>query len=177
MIKNEARFNLMILHCTKKLAAKIPAVSNEPLTETSPLGSWHANLYTIDRHNVLLFCHDDTRYTVFLPGLRKAHFAELGHWFRETFTASLAYMGVPDTQIRRAELALGSVQCDTRTDRSVLGSLNQMRFMLDGRVCEVENVMLLNPLSVTRWLCHYPVSQGKTIWMADEAMLERVAAL
>lgn len=58
----------MIIHCTKKLAAKLPAVSLEPLMETSPLGSWHANLYTIDRRNCLLFCHDDTRYTVFLPG-------------------------------------------------------------------------------------------------------------
>ncbi len=62
-------------------------------------------------------------------------------------------------------------------NRSVLGSLNQMRFLLDGRVTEVEDVMLLNPLSVTRWLCHYPVSHGKTFWMADEAMQKRVLAL
>lgn len=86
-------------------------------------------------------------------------------------------MGVADSQVRRAELALGPVAFDTCTDRSVLGSLNQMRFMLDGRVNEVEDVMLLNPLSVTRWLCHYPVGSGKAFWMADEAMWERVAAL
>ena len=88
-------------------------------------------------------------------------------------------MGILDSQVRKAELALGPVGFDTCTDRSVLGSLNQMRFMLDGRVCEVENVMLLNPLSVTRWLCHYPVNipGRKGFWMADEAMLERVAAL
>jgi hypothetical protein len=169
----------MIIHCTKKLAAKLPAVSSEPLSETSPLGSWHANLYIIDRRNVVLFCHDNTRYTLFLPGLRKQEFAELGRWFRELFTASLAYMGMEDNLVRRAELALGPVQFDTRTDRSVLGSLNQMSFMLDARVSKVENVMLLNPLSVNRWLCHYPVSvKGvKGFWMADDAMIERVAAL
>jgi hypothetical protein len=169
----------MTLHCTKKLSAKLHSVSCEPLTETSPLGSWHAQVYTIDRHNCLLFCHDDTRYTVFLPGLRKAEFADLGRWFREAFTASLAYMGLPDVQIRKAELALGPVLFDTCTDRSVLGSLNQMRFMLDGRVCEVKDVMLLNPLSVTRWLCHYPVNVrgGKEFWMADDAMAKRVMGL
>jgi hypothetical protein len=124
----------VIIHCTQKLAAKLPVVSAEPLTETSPLGSWHANVYTIDRHHCLLFCHDDTRYTVFLPGLRKEHFAELGRWFKEAFTASLAYMGVADNQVRRAELAIGPVQFDTCTDRSVQGSLNQMRFMLEGQL-------------------------------------------
>jgi len=84
----------MIIHCTKKLAAKLPVVSTDLLTENSPLGSWHANLYTIDRRNCLLFCHDETRYTLFFPGLRKPHFAELDRWFREAFTASLAYMGM-----------------------------------------------------------------------------------
>ena len=163
----------------QKLAAKLPTVSKEPLTETSPLGSWHAHLYVIDRRNCLLFCHDETRYTVFLPGLRKPQLAELGRWFREAFTASLSYMGVPENQVRRAELALGEVRFDTNTNRSVQGSLNQMRFMLDARLEEVPDVMLLNPLSITRWLCHCPVSVhgGKKFWMADDAMAERVAEL
>jgi hypothetical protein len=169
----------MIIHCTKKLAGKLPSVSSTPLAETSPLGSWHANLYTIDRRNCVLFCHDATRYTLFLPGLRKPELAELGRWHRELFNASLAYMGMEDNLVRRAELALGPVGFDTVTDRSVLGSLNQMKFMLDTRVAEVEDVMLLNPLSVNRWLCHYPVNiKGvKGFWMADEAMMERVSTL
>lgn len=167
----------MIIHCTKKLAAKLPVISDDLLAENSPLGSWHANLYTIDRRNCLLFCHDETRYTLFIPGLRKPHFAELDRWFKEVFTASLAYMGLADSQVRRVELTLGRIEFDNNTNRSVLGSLNQMRFLLDGRVNEVEDVMLLNPLSVTRWLCHYPVSRGKVFLMADEAMREWVLAL
>ena len=35
-------------------------------------------------------------------------------------------MGLPDNQVRRAELALGETRFDTHTDRSVQGSLNQM---------------------------------------------------
>ncbi len=168
-----------VLHCTRKLAGKLSDISAPAPVETGPLGSWHANLYTIDRRNCVLFCHDATRYTVFIPGLRKAQFAELGRWFKEAFLASLAYMGLADHRVRRAELALSAVRFDTNTNRSVLGSLNQMKFMLDGRVAEVEDVMLLNPLSVTRWLCHYPVNiKGeKGFWMADEAMRERVEAL
>jgi len=169
----------LIIHCTQKLAKKLPDVSKEAHIEASPLGSWHANLYTIDRRNCVLFCHDATRYTVFIPGLRKAEFVAHGRWLKEAFLASLAYLGMEDDPVHRAELALGAVQFDTSTNRSVLGSLNQMKFMLDARVAEVEDVMLLNPLSVTRWLCHYPVNiKGeKGFWMADKAMMERVEAL
>lgn len=103
----------MIIHCTKKLAAKLPEVSSGVLTETSSLGSWHAHLYVIDRRNCLLFCHDKTRYKAFLPGLWQPQPVELGRWFKEALTSSFAYMGLPDNKVRRAELVLGAVQFDT----------------------------------------------------------------
>jgi len=60
----------------------------------------------------------------------------------------------------------------------VMVSLNQMKLMLDVRMAEVADVMLLNPLEVNRWLNHTPVSaRGEGFWFADEAMLARVAAL
>ena len=51
----------MIIHATRKLAQRLPDVSIEPLKETSPLGSWHADRLTIDRRQCVLFCHDETR--------------------------------------------------------------------------------------------------------------------
>lgn len=169
----------MIIHCTQKLAAKLPEVSAVPLQETSPLGSWHAHVYVIDRKQCVLFCHDDTRYTLFLPGLRKPNFAELGHLFRELFTATLAVIGVPDSQIRRAELALGPVRFDTAYDRSVQGSLKQMHFGLQCFIEDVPDVMLVDPLAMSLRLSHYPVRirNGKEYWMADKAMRERVMGL
>ncbi|AOV18128.1 hypothetical protein BJI67_14595 [Acidihalobacter aeolianus] len=167
----------MLIHCTQKLAAMLPAVSREPLAETSPLGSWHAHLYRIDRRHVVMFCHDETRYTLYLPGVRKPEFNDLGHWFKDIFTSSLAYMGVPYNLVLRAELALGPARFDTCTDRSVLASLTQMRYLLDARVLEVPDVMRLDPMSVNRGLCRYAASRGKTFRMADEAMIERVFAL
>ncbi len=80
----------MITHCTQKLAAKLPEVSAPPLSETSPLGSWHAHLYTIDRRQCVLFCHDTTRYILFAAGLRKEQFADLGRLHRELFLTTLA---------------------------------------------------------------------------------------
>jgi len=79
----------MIFHCSQKLAAKlddIAKVSSLPLEETSPLGGWHGHLFTVDWQQCVLFCHDATRFTLFLPGLRKEHFVNLGNeWFRPLY--------------------------------------------------------------------------------------------
>jgi len=75
----------MIIHYMKKLAGKLPEVSSEPLDEASPLGSWHANIYTIDHRNCILFCHDQTRFVLFMAGLKKEHFANLNALFQDMY--------------------------------------------------------------------------------------------
>ena len=51
----------MIIHCSEKLAAKLNGVSPIPLPETSPPGSWHGHLFTLDRRQCVMFCHDANR--------------------------------------------------------------------------------------------------------------------
>ena len=155
----------MIIHCSQKLAAKLPAIASTPLEETSPLGSWHAHLFTLDRRQCVMFCHDATRYVLFLPGLRKDHFTELGsQWFRPLYLATLAMLGCSDTQIKKLELALGPMRFDTATDRSVQGSL---------RVAKLD----LDPLAMSCWLNERPVTiRGKWI-RPGRAMLEAVAGI
>ena len=168
----------MIIHGSKKLAAKLPDVSPTALEEASPLGSWHGHLFTLDRRQCVMFVHDETRYALFLPGLRKKHFAELGgKWFRELFTSTLAAFGCPDVQIRKVELALGPVYYDTAIDRSVQGSLRVVKQDLEAWLYNVPNVMELDPLAVSCDLCHRPTSvYGKWLW-PDKAMLEWVGRL
>ena len=168
----------MILHCSKMLAAKLPEVSSESLEETSPLGSWHGHLIRFDRRQCVMFMHDDTRYALFLPGLRKEHFAVLGaRWFRELYTATLAVLGCQDRQIRKVELALGPVRYDTATDRSVQSSMRVAKQDLEARLYRVPNVMLLDPLTAAAWLNDRPVRMhGKLVWPGP-AMRERVEVL
>ena len=168
----------MILHCSRKLAGKLSNVSPAPLEETSPLGSWHGHLVTFDRRQCVMFMHDDTRYALFLPGLRKEHFAVLGErLFRELFTATLAALGCPDGQIRKVALALGPVRYDMATDRSVQGSLRVARQDLEALLYRLPDVMEVDPLEAAAWLNDRPVTvYGKPLW-PRRAMRERVAAL
>ena len=158
----------MIIHSCRKLAAKLPEVSKIPLEENSPLGSWHAHLFTLDRRQCVMFCHDESRYCLFLAGLRKPHFLQFGSkWFRELFTATLAMTGVPDVQIRKVELLLGPVRFDTATDRSVQGSINIARRDLEAMVYRVPNVLDLDPLKVSVRLNERPTRvEGRTLWPA-----------
>ena len=168
----------MLVHCSRRLAAKLLKVSAEPLRETSPLGSWHGHLFTIDHRQCVMFCHDATRYVLFLPGLRKEQFAELGQrWFRSLYLATLAAIGCTDTQLKKVEFALGPVRFDTATDRSVQGSLRVAKLDLEASLYRVPNVMELDPLVVSCELNERPATvHGKLVW-PEKAMLEAVAAL
>jgi len=167
----------MILHCSHKLASKLPDVSATPLDETSPLGGWHGHLFTLDRRQCVMLMHDATRYALFLPGLRKAQFTELGDWFRILYLATLAGFGCTDTQIKKVELVLGRVRYDTATDRSVLSSLRVAKQDLEAHVYSAPNVMALDPLATSCGLSDRPATiRGKWI-RPQKAMLDLIAAL
>jgi hypothetical protein len=165
----------MIIHCSRKLSAKLPEVSESPLAESSPLGSWHGHLFTLDRRQCGLFCHDASRYVLFIPALRKENFADLSRLFRPLFLASLAAFGAAPNQIRKAQLAMGPFRYDTTTDRSVQGTIRIIHTVdlawLAGKNTD------LDPLAVSCKLSHRPTTvHGQSLW-PDLVMLEAVARL
>lgn len=167
----------MIFHCTKALAAKLPPVSQVPLKDANPLGSWHAHLHIIDRRQCVMFCHDTTRYILFESGLKKEQFHDLGQLHKQLYLASLISMGVSEASLKRVELAMGPAQFDTATDRSVLGTLNQSRFEFDFFLDDYSNILEVDAIIAAKWFNHRPLTaRGKWIW-ADKAMLELVGTL
>lgn len=116
----------MLVHCTEKLAAKLPDVSREPLEETSPLGSWTAHLVYFQRQPCVIFCHDKTHYGLFLPRVRKAQFAELGRLHRELFLATLRFYRVSEEKLRTIEGALGTTRFDRATHRLMVAAIRQL---------------------------------------------------
>lgn len=167
----------MIIHCSRKLAAKLPNVSDTPLVETSPLGSWHGHLFTLDRRQCGVFCHDNSRYVLFLPALHKEDFADLGKLFRPLFLATLAAFGAEPNQIRKAELVLGPLRFDAATDRSVQGSIRIVQTQDLEWMAGQTRVTDLDPLAVSCELSHRPTTiHGKSLW-PDLVMLEAVAQL
>lgn len=170
----------MLLHCTKKLAAKVPAdvfgklaprsvsVQGEP----SSLGAWHGHLLILDRRLCLLFCHDLTRYVLFLPCLRMSQVGELGRLHRELFLATLAAEGVPAAYLDRLERIWGPLRGDTKTDCSVLASLRVAADDLQyGSLPRVANVLDLDPMTTSRRLNERPCRVRTLLIWPAQAML------
>lgn len=168
----------MIIHATRKLAERLPDVSSVPLSENSFLGSWHADRIIIDRRQCVLFCHDESRAALFMPGFRKPQFAELGSkWFPMLFTATLAALGCPADQVAKAEAALGLVRFDTFTDRSVLGSMRIASEDLLAYIWKAPHILDADPLALSCKLTDRPATvRGKSLWPRDR-LLELVADL
>jgi hypothetical protein len=165
----------MIIYCTQKLAKKMSEVSAAPLAETSLLGSWIANLYTIDRRRCVLFCHDETRYVLFAAGLRKVQCEELGLLHRQLFVDSWGKEGVAETQLKKVALALGPVRFDRATDRSVLGSMNVVLFDLVLHLECLADSRDEDTMKAVLTVNERPATvRGKVIW-PDKAMLQRTA--
>lgn len=147
----------MIIHTTQKLAAKLPTVSKQPLTETNPLGSWHANLYTIERRNCVMFCHDQTRFALFAAGLKKADFSNLDFWFQDLFANTMLKLDYDTRLIEQALEWVDPLQFDTHCSRSVQGTMRVVRIDLDSMLSRVPNVLELPLYSTSAQLCDRPV--------------------
>ncbi len=164
---------MAVFHCTRKLAQKLSGVSAAPIGETGALGSWHAHLVRLDRLRCVLYCHDDTRYCLFQPRLRAPQFADLGRWHRELFCASIAIEGIADAVIAKVDAILGTARFDTKTDRSVLASMNIALSDLAAHVADVAHVLELDPLRASQQLNRRPTrAHGK--WLRPERAMREI---
>ena len=161
----------MLIHCTRKLAQKLPHVSSTPQEETSILGSWHAHIFTVDRRNCVLFIHDQTRYGLFMAGLTKPSFLHLDTLFKRLFIDTLALQGIGDSILHQVNLCMGPVQYDMATDRSVLATINQAKQGVTAAVyAHYDNVMQINPPLFSHRLNMRPVTVRKQLIFPNEAM-------
>ena len=88
----------ILVHCTQKLLAEI----QDRLIDPSASGeSWHANVLRFDRRKCVLFTHDATLYSVFVPGLKKPDFEHLDEVFGQRLFKALLWDEFPQTQIER----------------------------------------------------------------------------
>ncbi len=131
---------MITVHATKKLMAKLPVDKDGQLllqestdylagrggSEVSPLGSWHANLLTLQRRNCVLLVHDQTRFPLFIPALKKADLANFNWWFCDALMNTLLKCGATDRLMDQAAAMLHCLHVDTVCDRSVQGTMNQM---------------------------------------------------
>jgi hypothetical protein len=113
--------------CTQKLAKELTSEPLAPAPNVRGLQGWHGNILRLYRRKSVLVVNDETRFALFLPGLVKKDFAEFDKLFRHHFTMTLGHMGASPAQIAQAKLKLGGLSYHKTHNRSVLGTMNDMK--------------------------------------------------
>ena len=166
----------MIIHCTKKLFAKLPGRESAVNGDAHPVGDWHANLYMIDRRQCVLFCHDKTRFALFLAGLKKPDFENIDYLFHDMFINTLLKSGYPFETIEQAAslMQTADIAFDSNCNRSVLGTMRSIYHQdLYIALMRVSNVMDLLPYSTSAKLNDRPtwvkgMRVSECLWPKDE---------
>lgn len=150
-------------------------------SEVSPLGSWHANLLTLQRRNCVLLVHDQTRFPLFIPALKKADLANFNWWFCDALMNTLLKCGATDRLMDQAAAMLHCLHVDTVCDRSVQGTMNQMAGDIEHMLnYDSVDVAEITGYRVGAWLAHRPCTvKGRKdcVWPDREffALLEGAA--
>lgn len=166
----------MIIHCTKKLYAKLPERDPETKGDVQALGNWHANLYVIDRRQCVLFCHDKTRFALFSAGLKKVDFENIEYIFHDLFINTLLSSGYPFETVEYAAnlMQTADIVFDVNCSRSVLGTMRSVYHQdLYCALMRVNNVMDLLPYSTSAKLNDRPtrvkgMRASECLWPNDE---------
>jgi hypothetical protein len=183
------------LHCTKKLSAKLnidydgflpessrPPMNSERREEEGVLSGWHANLITLQRRNCVIMVHDTTRFPVLITCLKKADFDNLNYWFSDAFMNTLLKTSASENHMQNAGNILEPLCIDTQCDRSVLGTMNQLRSELEHLLWyDNVNVEDLSPYRTAVWLAERPrkvKGQKDYLWPEEEmfALLDGYSA-
>ena len=176
----------MILHCTKKLFAKLPNKINTTTNSVANIGlqtewlNWHANVITVQRRQCVIAVHDATRYAVFIPCLTKPDFANLQWHFEDVFINSLLKSGLPHELVETATQHLAPLQFDTECNRSVQGTMNQIAQDIDYGLSYTNTAVSdISPYRYSAELSHRPCTvkgQKDYLW-PDKAMIELLMKL
>ena len=125
---------MAIIRCTQKLLSELKAKPSESIQEPSELSSWHANLLRIDRRKCVLFTHDTTLYSFFVPRLKKPDFGNIREVFRQKFFKALIAEDIPQKHIEIFLKANREIRISKTNNRSVLGSMTDLSFQLKYKI-------------------------------------------
>ena len=121
----------MIIRCTQKLLKELRVKPEEPNVISSEGESWHANRLRIDRRKCVLFTHDTTLFSFFVPGLRRPDFDHFDVVFGEGLFRSLRLFdlscSIPSPNWPRSR----HISYAKTNNRSVLGSMNDLAFHIE----------------------------------------------
>ncbi len=156
------------LRCTKKLLTELKRGPSDGTQSADEFGCWHANLLRIDRRKCVLFTHDKTLYTFFVPGLTKPHFQNFDEVFRQNLFKSLMSENLPQKHIEIFLDDIRKIEITKTNNRSVLGSMNDLTFQLQCQIADEGGLSVADISKLNHDINRIPMSAIKEIYSIYE---------
>lgn len=117
---------MIVINCTKKLFKRIryEAVADGP-ESTGALGPWCANVFYISRYPFVIVTNEKTLLTVLFP---LKEFKNINLHFMASLEKQLKELKVPSPVIAAEVAHAHEMVLSDRTNRSTLGSMNDLVF-------------------------------------------------
>ena len=141
---------MTIIRCTRKLFSELRIKPDPDATTKEP--GWHANLLFVDHKKCILFTHDQTLFSFFRCGLTQAEFAHLPEVFDQDLFKTLIQFGFEQAQIERMLDQTREIHWAKTNNRNVLGSMNDMKHMLEWSINGAGGLMHTDQADLTRLL-------------------------
>lgn len=158
----------MFLQCTKKLAdvlkIKLPDIT---VIHRQPLYEWHANLFVFNRRRGVIMMNNQTRYCVVLYGLKAEHFKKFDHIALSAIEQTFLAEGFSEDTVEGYIQQCGEVVFTKTHDRSVLGQMNDMLYMMSYWIEDYLPVNDFCMVDVSKRLGEVPVGSLKYAYPID----------
>ena len=156
------------LRCTQKLLSELKLRPSDSTQQSSELSGWHANLLRIDRRKCVLFTHDTTLYSFFVPGLKKPDFESFREVFRQNLFKSLIAENLPQKHIELFLDDIREIEISNTNSRSVLGSMNDLTFQLKYQIADTGGIEMADISKLAFDLNRIPMSAIEQIYSIYE---------
>lgn len=122
---------MQLIKCTQKLLKELKQKPSSYIPHDSNLGSWHANVFHVERRKCVLVTNDLTLYTMFIPYLKKDDFKVFHVVFGQNLFKNLLYEELSQKEIETVLEEYQEIQYAKTDSRSVLGSMNDQKIQLE----------------------------------------------
>jgi hypothetical protein len=110
---------VQLIKCTKKLLSELQKKPTSEASQANKLGSWHANIFHIERRKCVLVTNDITLYAMFIPYLTKPDFKRFDIVFGQNLFKNLLYENLLQSEIETALEEYKEIQYAKTDNRSI----------------------------------------------------------
>ncbi len=145
---------MTVLRCTQALLAEL-RVKRDPRVAEDDIG-WHANLLLIERYRCVLFTHDETLFSFFVCSPRRPNLEFFPEVFGQGLFKALLRSGFSQGQVETMLDTTREIRYAKTSNRRVLGSMNEMKRMLESTIASRGGLTATDPADLQRLLNETP---------------------